>query len=58
MEAITYMRGRSIPYQFVLIDEVQNLNPHEVNTLVSRAGEGTILSLAGDPHILILAVMG
>jgi PhoH-like ATPase len=49
MEAITYMRGRSIPYQFVLIDEVQNLNPHEVKTIVSRAGEGTKIILAGDP---------
>jgi len=49
MEAITYMRGRSIPYQFVFIDEVQNLNPHEVKTIVSRAGEGTKIILAGDP---------
>ncbi|MBD3273463.1 AAA family ATPase [Candidatus Dependentiae bacterium] len=49
LEAITYMRGRSIPYQFVLIDEVQNLNPHEVKTIVSRAGEGTKMILAGDP---------
>ncbi|MCK4651119.1 PhoH family protein [Candidatus Babeliales bacterium] len=49
MEAITYMRGRSIPYQFILIDEVQNLNPHEVKTVVSRAGEGTKIILAGDP---------
>jgi len=49
MEAITYMRGRSIPYQFMFIDEVQNLTPHEVKTLVSRAGEGTKVILAGDP---------
>lgn len=49
LEAITYMRGRSIPFQFILIDEVQNLTPHEVKTLVSRAGEGTKLVLAGDP---------
>ncbi|MFH1461778.1 MAG: PhoH family protein [bacterium] len=49
LEAITYMRGRSIPFQFVLIDEVQNLNPHEVKTIVSRAGEGTKIILAGDP---------
>ena len=49
LEAITYMRGRSIPYQFVFIDEVQNLNPHEVKTIVSRAGEGTKLIIAGDP---------
>ncbi|MFH0898664.1 MAG: PhoH family protein [bacterium] len=50
LEAITYMRGRSIPNQFVFIDEVQNLTPHEVKTLVSRAGEGTKVVLAGDPY--------
>ncbi len=49
LEAITYMRGRSIPYQFVFIDEVQNLSPHEVKTIISRAGEGTKVILAGDP---------
>lgn len=49
LEAITYMRGRSIPYQFILIDEVQNLTPHEVKTLVTRVGEGSKLILAGDP---------
>jgi len=50
LEAITYMRGRSIPYQFVLIDEAQNLTPHEIKTLVSRAGEGSKIILAGDPY--------
>lgn len=50
LDAITYMRGRSIPFQFVLIDEVQNLTPHEVKTIVSRAGEGTKVILAGDPY--------
>ena len=50
LEAITYMRGRSIPNQFILIDEVQNLTPHEVKTVVSRAGEGTKMVLCGDPH--------
>ena len=50
LEAITYMRGRSIPQQFMFIDEVQNLTPHEVKTLVSRAGEGTKVILAGDPY--------
>ena len=50
LEAITYMRGRSIPYQFLFIDEVQNLTPHEVKTIVSRAGEGTKVVLAGDPY--------
>ncbi|CAN5206545.1 PhoH family protein [soil metagenome] len=50
MEAITYMRGRSIPYQFIFIDEVQNLTPHEVKTLVSRVGEGSKIILSGDPY--------
>src|SRR5205085_11234677 len=50
LEAITYMRGRSIPYQFIYIDEVQNLTPHEVKTLVSRVGEGSKIILAGDPY--------
>jgi PhoH-like ATPase len=50
LEAITYMRGRSIPYQFIIIDEVQNLTPHEVKTLISRVGEGSKIVLAGDPY--------
>lgn len=50
LEAITYMRGRSIPYQYILIDEVQNLTPHEVKTLISRVGEGSKIILAGDPY--------
>lgn len=50
MEAITYMRGRSIPYQYILIDEVQNLTPHEVKTLITRVGEGSKIVLAGDPY--------
>lgn len=50
LEAITYMRGRSIPYQFILIDEVQNLTPHEVKTLISRVGAGSKIILAGDPY--------
>lgn len=50
LEAITYMRGRSIPYQFILIDEVQNLSPHEVKTLISRVGQGSKIVLCGDPY--------
>ncbi|HBY06127.1 MAG: PhoH-like protein [candidate division TM6 bacterium GW2011_GWE2_42_60] len=50
LEAITYMRGRSIPKQYILIDEVQNLTPHEVKTLVTRVGEGSKIVLAGDPY--------
>jgi PhoH-like ATPase len=40
MEAVTYIRGRSLPKLFIIIDEAQNLTPHEVKTVVSRAGEG------------------
>ncbi len=50
LEAITYIRGRSIPRQFVIIDEAQNLTPHEVKTIISRAGEGTKMVLTGDPY--------
>lgn len=50
LEAITYMRGRSIPYQFILIDEVQNLTPHEVKTIITRVGEGSKIVLCGDPY--------
>ena len=48
IEAITYIRGRSIPHQFIIIDEAQNLTPHEIKTIVSRAGEGTKIVLTGD----------
>ncbi|MDA8160535.1 MAG: PhoH family protein [Desulfobacteraceae bacterium] len=49
LEAITYIRGRSIPRQYVIIDEAQNLTPHEIKTIISRAGEGTKMILTGDP---------
>ncbi|OGV53429.1 MAG: phosphate starvation-inducible protein PhoH [Lentisphaerae bacterium GWF2_52_8] len=50
VEALTYIRGRSIPRQYVIVDEAQNLTPHEVKTIVSRAGEGTKMVLTGDPY--------
>ncbi|MHB8508883.1 MAG: PhoH family protein, partial [Candidatus Dormibacteria bacterium] len=50
VEALTYIRGRSIPQQLIIVDEAQNLTPHEVKTIVSRAGEGTKLVLTGDPY--------
>jgi len=50
IEALTYIRGRSIPRQFVIVDEAQNLTPHEVKTIISRAGEGTKMVLTGDPY--------
>lgn len=49
MEAVTYIRGRSLPKMFIIIDEAQNLTPHEVKTIISRAGEGTKVILTGDP---------
>lgn len=49
MEAVTYIRGRSLPKMFMIIDEAQNLTPHEVKTIISRAGEGTKVILTGDP---------
>jgi len=50
LEALTYIRGRSIPKQYVIVDEAQNLTPHEVKTIISRAGEGTKMVLTGDPY--------
>lgn len=49
MEAVTFIRGRSLPKMFIIVDEAQNLTPHEVKTIISRAGEGTKVILAGDP---------
>ncbi|TBL78123.1 PhoH family protein [Paenibacillus thalictri] len=49
VEALTYIRGRSIPGQFIIIDEAQNLSKHEVKTIVSRVGEGSKIVLLGDP---------
>ncbi|MFK7693410.1 PhoH family protein [Paenibacillus sp. HJGM_3] len=50
VEALTYIRGRSIPGQFIIIDEAQNLSKHEVKTIVSRVGEGSKIVLVGDPE--------
>ena len=50
LEALSYIRGRSLPGQFIIIDEAQNLSPHEVKTIVSRAGENSKVVLTGDPH--------
>lgn len=49
MEAVTFIRGRSLPKMFFIVDEAQNLTPHEVKTIISRAGEGTKVVLTGDP---------
>ncbi len=50
LEAVTYIRGRTLPKQFIIIDEAQNLTPHEVKTIVSRAGDETKVVLTGDPY--------
>ncbi|MDD5491152.1 MAG: PhoH family protein [bacterium] len=50
IEALTYIRGRSLPNQFIIIDDSQNLTPSEVKTIISRAGQGTKLVFTGDPY--------
>lgn len=50
LEPLTYIRGRSLPNQFMIIDEAQNLTPHEMKTIITRAGENTKIILTGDPH--------
>ncbi|MGF1604585.1 MAG: PhoH family protein [Thermosynechococcaceae cyanobacterium] len=50
IEPLTYIRGRTIPKQFLIVDEAQNLTPHEVKTILTRAGEGTKVVLTGDPE--------
>lgn len=49
VEPLTYIRGRSLPQQFMIVDESQNLTPHEIKTIITRAGEGTKIVLTGDP---------
>ncbi len=48
VEPLTYIRGRSLPGQFMIVDESQNLTPHEIKTIITRAGEGTKIVLTGD----------
>ena len=50
LEALTYIRGRSISGHYLIVDEAQNLTPHEVKTIISRAGEDTKIVLTGDPY--------
>jgi PhoH-like ATPase len=50
VEALTYIRGRSLPKQFIIIDEAQNLTKHEVKTIITRVGEGSKIVLMGDPE--------
>ena len=50
IEPLTYIRGRSIPNQYLIVDEAQNLTPHEIKTIVTRAGQGTKVVLTGDTY--------
>lgn len=50
VEALTYIRGRSIPEQFIIIDEAQNLTKHEVKTIITRVGDHSKIVLMGDPQ--------
>ncbi len=50
VEPLTYIRGRSLPNQFFVVDEAQNLTPHEIKTILTRAGDGTKIVLTGDPY--------
>jgi PhoH-like ATPase len=50
IEAVTYLRGRSLPNLYIIIDDAQNLTPHEVKTIISRAGKGAKIILTGDPY--------
>ncbi len=50
IEPLTYIRGRSIPKQYLIVDEAQNLTPHEIKTIVTRAGSGTKIVLTGDVY--------
>ena len=50
IEAVTYLRGRTLPGLLIIIDDAQNLTPHEIKTIISRAGQGAKIILTGDPH--------
>ncbi len=49
IEPLTYIRGRSIAQQYMVVDEAQNLTPHEIKTILTRAGDGTKIIFTGDP---------
>ena len=50
VEPLTYIRGRSLPNQFLIVDEAQNLTPHQVKTVITRCGADTKIVLTGDPY--------
>ncbi|MBT3934012.1 MAG: ribonuclease, partial [Bacteroidetes bacterium] len=47
---LAYIRGRSLSKVYFIVDEAQNLTPHEVKTIITRAGEGTKIVFTGDPY--------
>ena len=50
IEALAYIRGRSLSNTYFIVDEAQNLTPHEIKTIITRAGEGTKIVFTGDIH--------
>jgi len=50
IEPLTYIRGRSLPNVYMIVDEAQNLTPHEIKTIITRAGDDTKIVLTGDPY--------
>lgn len=50
VEVLSYIRGRTIPEQYMIVDEAQNLTPGEIKTILTRVGEGTKIVLTGDPY--------
>lgn len=48
--SVTHMRGRSLPGQYMIVDDAQNLTPHEIKTILTRAGQGTKVIITGDPY--------
>ena len=52
IEALAYIRGRSLSNTYFIVDEAQNLTPHEIKTIITRAGEGTKIVFTGDIHLI------
>ena len=50
VEPLTYIRGRSLANQFLIVDEAQNLTPHQIKTIITRCGANTKIILTGDPY--------
>jgi PhoH-like ATPase len=50
IEPLSYIRGRSLVKIFFIVDEAQNLTPHEIKTIITRAGEGTKMVFTGDVY--------